>query len=297
MNRQRHDGDYIVQNGVWKPAPPDTHGLQKATRIFATALRDVKTAVAASLGHNPRIATISQPRHLNSSSFFAVAGAAAEVEPHFQAIQIIKFNNAARLGYNLTSCASFGLSAPECDIDNGIHFIINMEYHTSYLEIVMAEVGDLYFRIEAYARYMYLGEGAVDTKRPSTWLDWIPGFQRSLPMNAMLKHYNTIEEKFAEFLKDHEYAPGGQSKLDELRAVIVTGDASPFAFKSLRSAVSAALGHRKIKIVDGIEPLYVGAIGAGQRGRWQLRNPGFVDDFMSGGVPEGALSYREHDEL
>ena len=299
--RHRYDGEYLVlENRTLVPAPPDTHDVQSATKIFTTALRDVKNAVGTRTGRNLRFQTISLPRHLNDSSFLAVADAAAKVEPQFSPMQIIKFNNAARLGYNLTSCASFGLSASECDVDEGPHYIIQIEYHKSYLEIVMADVGDLTFLIEAHVRFMDLGEAAATTahsKKSSTWLDWIPALQRTPPSNTtFITHYSTIETKITDFLKDHDYPPTGYNNLDDLRAVTLSGSASPSAFASLKTAVSAALGHREDKIRDTIEPLYVGAIGAGQRGRWQLRTPGFLDDFMST-MREERISFRERDEL
>ena len=299
--RKRFDGEYLVlENGTLVPAPPETHDLPSATKMFTTALRDLKNAVATQADRNLKFQTISIPQYFNDSSFHAVADAAADVEPHFSAMQIIKFNYAAREGYNLTSCTSFGLAASECDIDDGPHFIIQIDYHTSYLEIVMADVGDLTFGIEAHARYKDLGEAAAAITFPpnklKTWRDWIPRSQRRLPANTTLNHYTTIEAKLTNFLKQHEYTPTGFNRLDDLRAVTLSGSASASGFESLRNVVAAALGHRKDKIRATIEPHYVGAIGAGQRGRWQLRNPGFLDDFMST-MREGTPSFREHDEL
>ena len=298
MIRRRYDGDYLIlADGSFVSAPPDTHDLEKVTKIFSTALRDVKNAVAARLGHTLEIVTISQPRHFNDSSHEALASAAQELEPHFQPMQIINFNTAARFAYNLTSCAGFGLSAAECEAADDLHFIINVEYYTSYLEIVMAYAHDIALNVKAHVLFMDLGEGMIKSHKSNTWLERIKGPQHKIPSNATLQHYQNIEQKLAHFLEEQQHAPvEGYNNLDDLRAVILSGDAPPLGFESLKTAVAAALGSCKGKLRSTIDPLYVGAVGAGERGRHQFLTPGFFDDHYCPSKVDDH-SYREHDEL
>lgn len=294
MASRRAGKQYILQGGVLIPAPPDTHNLQEAKGIFAAALTDIKDIAAARLGHTLKIVTISQPRHFNDSTWYAVAQAAAELEPNFQPMQIIRFSTAARLAYNLTSCAAFALSAAECDIDEDPNYIINVEYHTGYLEIVMAHVDSRSLDVAAHARYADLGELGANVRRSNSWLDWTMGTQHISSSDAAFSHYTHIEKKLASFLEEQQRASEGSDPLDWLRAITLSGDASPSSFRSLKVAVSAALGSHRSKIRDDIEPLYVGAVGAGNRGRHQLLTPGFLDD---GIYAKDVKEYPEHDEL
>lgn len=235
--------------------------------------------MAAKLGHTVELFTISQPRHFNDSTYRVLADAAAELEPNFQPMQIIRLTTAARLAYNLTSCAAFRLATADCDIDEDLHSIINVDYHTGYLEIIMAHVDAITLNVVAHIRYTDLGELGAEVRRSISWLDWMMGSQEPMSSsNAATSHYAHIETKFASFLEEQRRASKDFDHLDCLRAVTLSGDSSASAFRSLKVAVSAALGSHRSKIRDEIDPLYLGAVGAGNRGRHQLHTPGFLED-------------------
>ena len=253
----------------------------------------MKEAVATALSHNPKILTISQPRHFNNTSYLAVARAADIIEPPFQPKQIIRFNTAARLAYNFTACAAFGLPAIDCNIDEDSSYMINVEYHTAYLEIVLGYMDAVGLNVEAHVRYPELGGWVVDNSKSTHWLDGMQGSQRTLFLEKRQKHYKAIEEKIIIFMEEHQKALEGFNRLDDLRAIILSGDASPSAFESLKSAITTAAGRHKDKIRDSIDPLYVGAIGAGERGRHQSLTPGFLESQIDTNI----IEHVSHDEL
>ena len=161
----------------------------------------------------------------------------------------------------------------------------------------MAYAHEIALNIKAHARFMDLGEGMIESRRSNTWFGWIRGTQHKLASNTTLQHYEPIEKRLANFLEEQRHAPvEGYNNVDDLRAVILSGDASAPGFDALKIAVAAALGDRKDKLRDAIEPLYVGAVGAGERGRYQLLTPGFFDDHLCT-VGVDHPSVPEHDEL
>ena len=135
---------YIQQNSLLVPAPADTHDPVVAKVISVDALEAVKEATATALDQAVEIATIGRPRHFNDSSRAAVMEAAEDVKASLESPwQTVEFPFAVRLAHGLDSYVGFALlDSDDCDIDEGPHHIVYVEYHEGYLEIMMADVDE-----------------------------------------------------------------------------------------------------------------------------------------------------------
>ena len=246
--------------------------------------------------HHPvQIATVSAPQHFNSSSLDAVITAAMEVEPTIrQPWQVIRSANAMRLAYGLDTCEGFGMDSESCDIEDGPHLIFIVEHQETYLEISLADVTAATCNINGHARFNNLGENAVLNAASPANANWIGKIQNLLhndisPATTIPKdkQYTEIQNTLRNFMADHELGAEHPESWDFFRAIILNGDASDSAFQTLHHYMAGALGEHENKIRDSINPLYVGALGAGQRGRHQVLNPKLLDDKpLTNFVPE-----------
>ncbi|KAL8976283.1 MAG: hypothetical protein Q9205_007676, partial [Flavoplaca limonia] len=96
------------------------------------------------------------------------------------------------------------------------------------------------------------------------------------------KHYANIENTLSDFLMKQESVLRGFKWWDTVRAVVISGDASELGLQGLRGCVDNALDQHKDQMRDSIDPLYVEAMGAAQRGQHQVLNPRFLDDMAQG---------------
>lgn len=220
-----------------------------------------------------------------------------EVEPSIkQPWQIIDSINAARLAYGLDTYGGLGLNAETCNLEDDLHLIIFIEYNEMFLELSLAGVTEDTCDIKGQIRIDNLGSVALKTK-PIVGTSW-PTRLQVLFSDQPLHHLNSSEETYYQkiqvaletFLIDHKVIPENHIRWTSIRAIVVSGDATQSAFKNLLGRLPAALGEHQDKVRFSIDPKFVGAVGAGYRGRHQILTPGFLDDNMSSNVVP-------HDEL
>ncbi|KAL8687772.1 MAG: hypothetical protein Q9224_005055 [Gallowayella concinna] len=306
---------YIRQGGALIPAPPDTHGFDHAQAIFVDALQTIKRAAIEAVHHPLEIAAVSRPEHFNESSKQAVIEALMEVEPssYRQHWQVIRSTVASWLAYGLFTCDGLGMDSAACDIDEGPHRVLIVEYQETYLQLFIVDVAAETCEIESRTQFHELGENAVFDAANAKWVGRLQKFLRDDNSDTVLTaHYAKIQDTLRDFLVEHEfipgypdsYTPGGPpvqrkstteypDQWEFARAVVLSGDASESGFQALRSSVYEALSQHEDKMRNSIDPLYVEAMGAAQRGRHQVLNPGFLDDIIS----TNFVSWPERDEL
>ncbi|CAL8581398.1 hypothetical protein XPA_007093 [Xanthoria parietina] len=290
---------YIREGGTLVPAPPELHNTNRSQAIFVDALRKIQEAASEALQRPVQIASVSIPQYFNHSSTEAVMEAFKEVEPSYkQPWQVIRSVAATGLAYRLNTCEAFGLDNDTCDIDEGPHLVIMVEYRETYFQLFVADLGAETVNIMAHVRYKNLGENAI--------LDVANHANREGRAQKILqndddrdaataiekKHFAKMENVLSEFLMKCETTSGYPDWWDDVRAVVISGDASESGLQRLRSSVDGALGQHKDMLLDSIDPLYVEARGAAQRGRHQVLNPSFLVDKS----PMGNIIV-EHDEL
>lgn len=260
-------------------------------------MRKIQEAASEALQRPVQIASISVPQHFNDSSKFAVIEALREVEPSYrQPWQVIKSVGATWLAYGLHTCEALGLNHDTCDIDEGPHRVLIVEYRETYLQIFIADVGADTCNIETHIRYNNLGENAIldvanHANREGGIQKVLQNDDSDAATTSQKKHFAKIENTLSDFLMERESKSAYPDWWDDVRAVVISGDASESGLQRLRSCVDGALGQHKDKTRDSIHPLYVEAMGAAQRGRHQILNPRFLDDIVSSNI------VIEHDEL
>lgn len=295
-HRQRFAKWYISTGDSLVPAPPDTHGPQGAQSIFASAIHHIKAAASTALHQPVEIATVSRPRYLNDSSAEAVINAALEIEPTIkQPWQVIDSINAARLAYRLDTCEGLGLDLGTCDMEDGVHRVLFVEYNIRYLELVVAEVTDQTCGVKGQVRLPKLGAGQVSRLvDEAEWLDLLdttPITETPITdTNSKQKHYKDVQDALQAILEDHGYISETDKEWNFTRAIVISGDAPSHAFDDLSDSYSPVFGEHNDKIRHSLNPFYVGAIGAARRGRHQMVTPGFLDDM-------DAPRYPIHEEL
>ena len=260
-------------------------------------MRTIQAAASQTLQRRLQIATVSVPQHFNDSSALAVVEAFKEVEPSYQQPwQVIRSGAATWLAYGLYTCEALGLNHGNCDVDDDLNTMIMVEYDEAYLQLSTADVGSITCNIETRVRYADLGENAIldavanASQEAGIRQKTLQGEDSGSAITTEKRHYANIENTLSDFLMEQESAPRGFNWWETVRAVVISGDASESGLQGLRGCVDNALGQHKDKMWDTIDPLYVEATGAAQRGQHQVLNPRFLNDMVFSLIPE-------HDEL
>ncbi|KAL8768083.1 MAG: hypothetical protein Q9209_005626 [Squamulea sp. 1 TL-2023] len=170
-----------------------------------------------------------------------------------------------------------------------------VQHSETYLQLFIADVGADTCNIISSVRYSDLGENAMLDTPKANWAGKMQEVLQNDDLHAATTtrddHYTKIQSTLTDFLAKNELTPDYPDWWDYVRAVIISGDASELGLQRLRSSVNGALSQHKDKTRDSIDPLYVEAMGAAQRGRHQILTPGFLDDIV-------LTNYVvEHDEL
>lgn len=211
-------------------------------------------------------------------------------------MQVIRSGAATWLAYELHTCEAFGLNHDTCDIDEDSHQVIIVEYRETYLQLSIAEVGAETCIVNTNVRYINLGEDAIldavanDSLQGRIRQKVLHNEESDAASNLRMQNYAKIEYTLSDFLMEQESAIRDFDWWDIVRALIISGDASESGLQRLRLCVDNALGQHQIQTLDVIDPLYVEAIGAAQRGRQLISNPRLLDDMVFSLIPE-------HDEL
>lgn len=143
------------------------HDDDSAYSIFYDALTIIKTATEKKVGNPVDIGIVSQPLYFNGSTSAALTAATKQVQPGF-AGQVTRFTNAARLAYGLDSCKGFGMNISTCDINEGEHSVIVVDYNDEYLELAYGLVRADICSVRGYKRVKELGEAH---RSSSSYLD------------------------------------------------------------------------------------------------------------------------------
>lgn len=135
--RQLHGKWTIEDNeGALVPAFPEAHDSDKARQLFVEALHNVQDAASNTPGQEAEVNVLCIPDYFNRSSLSSIFDAAEEagIRMH-QPSQVIRWLNAARLAYGLNSCHAFGMDQKNCDIDDGPHRVVYVDFEPDALEL------------------------------------------------------------------------------------------------------------------------------------------------------------------
>jgi hypothetical protein len=253
-----------------------THNNVAVRAIFYDALMIIKTAMEKKLGHSVDIGIISQPLYFNESTSTALTDAAKEVQTGV-AGQITRFTNAARVAYGLNSCKGFGMNSSNCDINEGEHAVVVVDYNTDYLELAIGYVREDICSVRGYKRVKQLGE---DHKASPSYLDDVQ---------------KVLQEFRGAYFATFDFWDYGA----HVRGILLSGDASKSGMDEMRLSMAQAWPEQySNRFKDSIDPIYVGAAGAARMAQIQA-----VKDLGSEAVPNDdeddadGDDENEHDEL
>jgi len=92
-------------------------------------------------------------------------------------------------------------------------------------------------------------------------------------------YWGEIRKEFENFVAKHFDPQNAEDLADEhLRAIVLNGDAPIQAFHRIRNVVVKVLPASTDKVRDTIDPLYVGAVGAAEWAKLQVRIPRMLRD-------------------
>ena len=246
-----------------------THNNVAVRAIFYDALKTIKTATEKKLGHSVDIGIISQPLYFNETTSTALTDAAKEVQTGV-AGQITRFTNAARVAYGLNSCKGFGMNSSNCDINEGEHAIVLVDYNTEYLELAIGYVREEICSVRGYKRVKQLGE---DHKASPSYLDDVQ---------------KVLQEFRGAYFATFDFWDYGA----HVRGLILSGDASKSGMEVMRLSIAQAWPEQyNNRFKNTIDPIYVGAAGAARMARIEA-----AKDLASDAVPEEDREDADEDE-
>lgn len=196
---------------------------------------------------------------------FSAAIEATDIEKPWQLIWRL---NAARLAYDLNSCEGFGLDGLDCDIDEGPHEVVSLDYQVQALDLNVADVNEF---------------GAISEYHDRVSLSEDGNAHNSAKIGEAL-----LKLKGFAFRPTQSPYHGSES----LRAIVLSGEVEPEAIEELRKAVVEVFSGHESKIRDTIDYLYVGAVGAAFQARYFALNPDVLRD-----DDDGFSHGEHHDEL
>ncbi len=223
--------------------------------VFIEALHNVQDAAWNAHGQEVMVNALCIPDHLNDSSRRSIFDAVEEVgwRTHLPS-QLVWWLNAARLAYGFNSCQAFGLTQNDCDIDDGPHEVVYVDYQPDALELKVADVTE-YGAVSRYRARLSLAD---DDERILSKIESVL---------AKLTQSSTFVSEQPRFGHFHF-----------LRATIVSGEVSQPSMEELHNALVEPFPGQESKIRDNINPLYVGAVGAASQARWFTLHPEVFGD-------------------
>jgi hypothetical protein len=280
--RQRHGEWYIQEGDSLVPAPPDTHNEEYARIIFTEALVSLSKAAEGNLGDQKvPIGAVSSPQYFNGSSRGAVMLALQSVEPELRQLhQVVVGSHAIRLAYGLDSCEAFGFGGQRCDIEDGTHYVLVVEFEKRYLQLSLLDVASDTVGTLNRTRFNELGEEEGVTQDSGE--DEV--------------HYRHIQDELRAFMVNSDVGPK-QKKEDFLQAVIVSGEASDESFEHLRRLIKELLDDQgKCNILrETVQPAFVSAVGAAYQSMLWVKSPELLDDVLDTNIDD--FAGEVHDEL
>lgn len=186
-----------------------------------------------------------------------------------QSWQIIRWLNAAHLAYGLNSCHAFSLDQKDCDIDEGPHQVVYVDYPPDALELKVPDVTEY----GAFPEYRVRVSLADDDERILSQLG-----------NALTKL-----KQSSSFVGTPQFG-----RFDFLRAIVVSGAVSQPSVEELHHALVEAFPGQESKIRNSINLFYVGAVGAASRARYFTLHPEALRDDEH---CQGHGGSMDHDEL
>ena len=204
-----------------------------------------------------------------------------DIEPDLRQLHhVVVSSHATRLAYKLDSCEGFGIGGQKCDIEDGTHFVLVVEFETRYLQLSLLDAGSDTVGILDSTRFIDLGE-----EGGGAWGSGESGV-----------HCRKIQDEIRKFMVKNNVGPK-QKNEHFLQAVIVSGEASDASFKQLHPLIKEVLDDQgKDGILrDTLHPAFVSAVGAAYQSMIWEKTPHLLNDIIDTNFMDAAGGL--HDEL
>lgn len=264
-------------------AGPEPENDSISLNIITSVLRTLKQAAEDTLKRPVHDAMISVPTHFNHYAIRTVMRAArtAGFAIEYPLGWVRPFRIALHKAYRLERCEVVGHS-PTCDKYDG-HVVVSIDYNSGSLNLTILEAVEHMSIIYAHLEDPAMGEN-------------------SLPIDLDRKQSNKISRRISEFVSEgtdtllsrrtieiKDYKP----LKSEIRAVVLSGDASSQGFDNLRKLLREEFGDLSDgPVMDGLDPAYVLAYGAARLAKECTEAKGNEGTVFGG--DNAAVWFREH---
>jgi hypothetical protein len=230
----------------------------KARLIFQYDIAFVTKSLRKQLGHEPEFSTVFLPSVFDGN---VIAAAAGILFPKTERItKAGPTQQAACLGFRFLEGMNLGRPIEDCNSDGPESFVLLLEYENEYLYAsfmsVAFELGTYYVRHKQLCKDC--GEGAHQV---CVLFKFIVG--RSLIQTQKTGSY-AYQKRLKVFLEDflNEQILQDQSKREDIRAIVISGEASPTGNAELGAIALEVVGTSVVKIMTEIESSETAAYGA-----------------------------------
>ncbi|KAL6719735.1 hypothetical protein ACLMJK_001656 [Lecanora helva] len=270
---------------------------EASLHILTNTLRHVQSSTNDVFGRPVHVTVVAVPGEIRREKTKAVI-ADAILELGFcskETLQFLDMKNAAHYAYDLGSPGSLGLDV--CDWDAEMNEAVIVDYNAAYLGLYLIDIKNTRAFKRAHATFSHLGENVVRSDRatPNT----MQAHEAIVSDQEVQRHIINILQMLDGFLSEYlvkEYTPANvgtdrKPLRSDIRAVILTGDASAKGFEHLRAVLRHLFSNLHPSwLKDSIDPSTVIATGAAKRAFEILRKSKDNQEF-NGHPREG------HDEL
>lgn len=153
--RSRKFGEWYLRVGDnLEPTTPNLQDEQSARHVLSTALETISDQIRPKLPQFD-IAWVIVPHHFNETLTQLVRDVVSE---HDWDPWGVRYNyHVIRFAYNLTSCEGYGLTSSTCDMDEGPHLLLFLNFNELYLEFVVVDTQELAIVFDGKDRQRHLG--------------------------------------------------------------------------------------------------------------------------------------------
>ncbi|KAF2123917.1 hypothetical protein P153DRAFT_303421 [Dothidotthia symphoricarpi CBS 119687] len=233
-----------------------THDAKSVASMFDHIISLVTKSLSSQLGHKPEYSTLFLPSVFDRDTLYAATEAVFPDDSLERPLKIGLTREAACYGYGFFEGKHLGLPLEESNDDGPESLIVVLEYEDAYLYAWFVQVA---FDFGTF----YVSQQEICKDCGERFRDFLDVF-----INKAL-------------LEKHR---------DDIRAIVIVGEASAPSISELGMIAKMAVGTEVVNVVTDIDPTEAVAHGAAV---WARLTQQFPQNFLS----QCTVNFRQHDEL
>ncbi|KAH3999425.1 hypothetical protein HBH98_087720 [Parastagonospora nodorum] len=219
--------------------------------IFESNVIPINTSLTEQLGHTPEFATLFTPSIFDWKTILA-AGEAVFKDAQYMT-RAAPSRQAACYGFGFLQCRNLERSLSECNDHDPESLVLLFEYEKEYLYVWLVWVS---FELEVHS-----------AEHEKICKDCGEELREAIGEAAYQERINKFVQ---DFLVQHVLP---EHKREDIRAIIIAGEASAAAVKELGDAALEVVGTEEVKLLTDFEPSEVVAHGAAVFSRLTQEHP------------------------